>query len=73
MLYGPDIKITEDKIPDVRKQPEILKMAENAGKLLGKKLKVDYNRTKITIKMQSLMMRNLKRLLDEDTTKHINT
>ena len=60
MLYGPDMKITEDKIPDVRKQPEILKTAENAGKLLGKRLKVDYDRGQITMKMQSLMMEKFK-------------
>jgi multimeric flavodoxin WrbA len=60
MLYGPDIKITEDKIPDVQKQPEILKAAENAGKLLGKRLNVDYDRGQITMKMQSLMMEKFK-------------
>ena len=60
MLYGPDIKITEDKIPDVRKQPELLKAAENAGELLGKRLKVDYDRGRITMKMQSLMMEKFK-------------
>ncbi len=45
MFFGPDTKITEDKIPDVRKQPEILKAAKNAGELLGKRLKVDCDRT----------------------------
>ncbi len=60
MLYGHDIKITEDKIPDVRKQPEILKAAENAGELLGKRLEVDYDRDQITMKMQSLMMDKFK-------------
>ena len=55
MLYGPDVKITKDMIPEVRKQPETLKAAEDAGKLLGQRL-VNHDRAIVTEKMQKLMM-----------------
>lgn len=60
MLYGPEMKIAEDKIPDVRKQPDVVKAAEDAGKLLGKKLQVDHDRSQVTMRMQSLMMEKFK-------------
>ena len=59
MLYGPDVKITEDMIPDVKKQTETLKAAEDAGKQLAQRL-ANHDRAAVTQKMQKLMMDKFK-------------
>lgn len=56
MLHGQDVKITKDMIPNVTKQPEVIAAAVEAGKLLGKRLSNDYDRTEVTKKMQKAMM-----------------
>ena len=60
MLYGPNAKITEDMIPDITKQPEVLDAATNAGKLLGERHRSGHDRKKVTARMQQLMMERFK-------------
>jgi multimeric flavodoxin WrbA len=56
MLYGEGIKIDPDSIPDVSKQPEAIKAAEDAGKLLGQRLTNGHDRNAVTMKVQKMMM-----------------
>jgi multimeric flavodoxin WrbA len=60
MLYGEGVKITPEMIPDVTKDPNLMQAAEDAGKLLGYRLKRDYNRQAVTQKMQQQMMEMMK-------------
>ncbi len=60
-LYGPDVKITEDIIPDVAKQPDVMQSAIDAGKLLGNRLKNGHDRREVTQRMQQKMMEAFKR------------
>lgn len=55
MLHGPGVKITEDMIPDVTKQPDVMQAAADAGKLLGTRLQ-ENNRQETTQAMQQKMM-----------------
>ena len=59
MFYGEGVKITEDMIPDISKQTQVLKSAEEAGQELAKRL-ASHNRTEVTKKMQKIMMENFK-------------
>lgn len=56
MLHGPDVKITEDIIPDVKKQPEVMSAAVQAGTLLGNRLRDNHDRKVVTQNMQAKMM-----------------
>lgn len=56
MIYGEGLKISDDMIPDVTKQPATVKAAADAGKLLGHRLREGHDRTKVTEKMQAVMM-----------------
>ncbi len=55
MLHGPGVKITDNIIPDVTKQADVMASAAQAGKLLGKRLKVGHDRVAVTQKMQERM------------------
>jgi multimeric flavodoxin WrbA len=59
MLYGEGVKITEDMIPNISKQPQVLKAAEQAGQELAKRL-ASHNRNDVTKKMQKIMMEHFK-------------
>lgn len=56
VLYGDNVKIDPDSIPDVSKQPEVMKAAEEAGKLLGQRLNDGHDRKAVTMKVQKMMM-----------------
>ena len=56
MLFGADVKITPEMIPDVTKQPEVMAAAADAGKLLGKRLTDGHDRKIVTQSMQRKMM-----------------
>ncbi|WP_205747719.1 hypothetical protein [Desulforhopalus sp. IMCC35007] len=56
MMHGPDVKITEDIIPDVIRQPEDMDVAVEAGRLLGERLRNGHSRDEVTGKMQEKMM-----------------
>ena len=59
-LYGPDVNITEDIIPDVAKQPDVMRAAADAGKLLGDRLTQGHDRKEVTQRMQQKMMEAFK-------------
>ena len=56
MLHGPEVKILEDMIPNVSKQPELMKAAATAGQLLGQRLREGNDRQKTTQAMQAKLM-----------------
>ena len=56
MLHGPGTKITEDMIPDVTRQADVMAAAKNAGKLLGDRLRGGHDRGAVTAKMQEKLM-----------------
>ncbi len=56
MVMGENVKITPDIIPDVSRQPELIKAAEDAGKLLGKRLKHGHDRKEVAAIIQKKMM-----------------
>jgi multimeric flavodoxin WrbA len=60
MIFGEGAKITEDMIPGVNKQPDLLAEAVSAGKTLGERLKGDHDRAKVTQRMQAIMMKMFK-------------
>ena len=55
MLFGPDVKITPEIIPDVKKQPDVMKEAADAGKRLGERLG-NHDREAVTQAMMEKMM-----------------
>lgn len=57
MLYGEGVKITEDMIPRVTKQPEVMAAAADAGKKLGERLREGHDRQAVTQKMQQTLMK----------------
>jgi multimeric flavodoxin WrbA len=56
MMFGENVKITPDIVPNVNKQPELIKAAEEAGRLLGERLKKDHDRKQVAEKMQKKLM-----------------
>ncbi|MDT8302427.1 MAG: flavodoxin family protein [Sedimentisphaerales bacterium] len=60
MIHGQDVKITDDMIPDVAKQPEVIDAAKRAGELLGQRLSNNYDRWQVAEKMQEIMMEKFK-------------
>lgn len=60
LLYGEGLRITEEMIPNVTKQPEVMKAAVDAGKLLGERLDKEYDRIRVTQKMQQKFMEMLE-------------
>lgn len=60
MLYGDTVKITDEMIPDVTKQPEVMQAARVAGLLLGERLRQGVDRQAVTQKMMQAMMAKFK-------------
>lgn len=60
MLFGPGTKITEDVIPDVTKQPDVMQAVADAGKLLGQRLTNGHDRAAVTEAVQKKMMEKFK-------------
>jgi len=56
MIHGEGVKITNDMIPDVKKQEDVMASAVSAGKLLGERLRNSHDREKVTGAMQEKMM-----------------
>ena len=56
MLYGEEVKITDDMIPRVTKQPDVMAAAAAAGKQLGHRLQDGHDRMKVTAQMQAKLM-----------------
>ena len=59
MMYGPDVKMTDEMIPDIAKQPKVLKAADEAGKLLAVRLK-NHDRKAVAKRMQLIMIERFK-------------
>ncbi len=59
-LHGEGMKITEEIIPDVTKQPKVMEAATAAGKRLGQRLHAGHDRMQVTQKMQRVMMERFK-------------
>jgi multimeric flavodoxin WrbA len=57
MVYGEGVKIRQEDIPDVTKQPLVLSAAVEAGILLGKSLSQGYDRKEVTAKLQKRTMK----------------
>jgi multimeric flavodoxin WrbA len=55
-LHGEGVRISDDMIPDVSKQPEVIEAAVEAGKTLGHRLKKGHDRAPLTEKVQAIMM-----------------
>ena len=47
-------------IPDVTKQPEVMQAAQDAGRLLGERLRQGVDRQAVTQKMMQAMMEKFK-------------
>jgi multimeric flavodoxin WrbA len=56
LLHGSGVKITEDMIPDVGRQPQTMQAAAEAGRLLGKRLRDGHDRMSVTQNMQRKLM-----------------
>jgi len=56
MIYGEGVKIIPDMIPSISKQPQVLKAAAEAGKLLGDRLRAGNNKKLTAKKIQDRMM-----------------
>ena len=56
MLYGEGVKITEEMIPDVARQADVMAAAKAAGKTLGDRLRNGHDRMKVTEQMQAKLM-----------------
>jgi multimeric flavodoxin WrbA len=56
MMHGPDFKITDENTPCVTKQPDLMKTAADAGKLLGQRLTTGHDRAAVTQNVQKTMM-----------------
>ncbi len=56
MVHGPGVPITEDMIPDVTRQADVMGAAARAGKLLGERLRSGPDRSTVTARMQQKMM-----------------
>ena len=54
--HGPGVKYTEDMIPNVEKQPDVMAAAVEAGKLLGHRLNNGHDRTKVTNDVKEKLM-----------------
>jgi multimeric flavodoxin WrbA len=56
MMHGEGLRITEEVIPDVTKQPDVMQAAAEAGKHLGLRLTQGHDRQQVTMAMQQKMM-----------------
>lgn len=59
MLYGEQVQITPEMIPDVEKQPDVMAAAADAGKRLGQRLTSGHDRTRVADAMAKKMMATL--------------
>jgi len=59
-MYGEGVKITEELIPRVTKQPGVLEAAKVAGVELGRRLRAGHDRQAVTQRMQAIMMAKFK-------------
>jgi hypothetical protein len=56
MIHGPGVKITDNIIPNVEKQTDVMAAAVQAGKLLGERLTNGHDRAVVTQRVRDKMM-----------------
>jgi multimeric flavodoxin WrbA len=56
MIHGPGVKITDNIIPDVEKQADVMAAAVQAGKLLGDRLTNGHDRAAVTQRVREKML-----------------
>jgi multimeric flavodoxin WrbA len=56
MIHGPGVKITDNIIPNVEKQADVMAAAVQAGKLLGERLTNGHDRAVVTQRVRDKMM-----------------
>ena len=54
------MQISEEIVPDVTKQPEVMQAAVGSGKVLGWRLQENHDRMQVTQKMQQIMMKKMR-------------
>jgi multimeric flavodoxin WrbA len=59
MMFGEGVKITDDIIPDVSKQADVVEKAREAGKVLGERL-ANHDREEVAATMMALMQEKFK-------------
>lgn len=60
MMFGEGVKITEEMIPNVAKQPDVMEAARLAGAELGRRLRQGHDRAEVTRRMQAKLMARFK-------------
>lgn len=60
LMFGEGVKISENMIPRVTKNPETLKIAEGAGRLLGRRLREGHDRKEVAGRMKAALMAKFK-------------
>ncbi len=56
MIHGPGVKITDNIIPNVEKQKDVMAAAVQAGRLLGERLTKGHDRAAVTQRVRDKMM-----------------
>ena len=56
MMHGENYTIKDDDVPNVAKQPDVIKAARAAGELLAGRLNNGHDRKAVTMKMQQRLM-----------------
>ena len=56
MIHGPGVKITDNIIPNVEKQKDVMAAAVQAGRLLGERLTNGHDRAAVTQRVRDKMM-----------------
>ncbi len=59
-LYGENADVSEENVPDVTRQQDVVKSAAEAGRELGRLVREGYDRSEVTGRMQQRMMEMLK-------------
>jgi len=60
MMLGEGVKITDEMIPNVANQPEVMETARLAGAELGRRLRQGHDRAEVTRPMQAKLMARFK-------------
>jgi len=60
MFFGPGTKITEEITPNVRKQPQVIESARQAGALLGERLRNGHDRAAVAQKVMAWLGEKFK-------------
>jgi multimeric flavodoxin WrbA len=56
MLFGENVKITPEMVPNVTRQEDVMQSARDAGSLLGDRLRNGHDRSEVTQRMQAALM-----------------